>query len=492
MNGKFGKGFGQEDDPWSSTHTDQPSWNSFGEENPGKALGFENYKPARERNILKAVGITFSVIIAVGVIAGFLWTTVFRNRTKSDSVGISSGVQETGGFHQAEETGKHQEQAGLNDADSGQGAETPNQNLNPAEDREEEQGESPEKDYSYAHGYYYSFLNEQEAKAYDALVKACENLSAKAEVSLESAVQEINVMDAFAYDHPEYYWIFQESYYLYDQTGHISEINMIIPDDVQAVLQKLDSEAEAVAREVGKIEDIYERYKWIFSFIIDNTEYGTAEGVDDQSVTGALLNHLAVCNGYSNAFKFLCDKCGLDCILVTGDALNTDGSVKEAHAWNMILIDDVPYWVDVTWGDPQFTTENYWYDDLKDYSYLCVEDEVFMKKHRIDEFLGRKEEFPEHFRASYPYCTDTRYDYFQMMGLYFDSIEDAEGYIRKNLSEGIPYLWMRFHTRNEQEKAIEDLERGRIWDYVEEENAPYDQSQYFYDDVFYTLIVEFR
>lgn len=53
-----------------------------------------------------------------------------------------------------------------------------------------------------------------------------------------------------------------------------------------------------------------------------------------------------VCEGYSRAFKTLCDACGISCVI--SDGLG-DG---EPHMWNYVLIDDKWYGVDVTWNDP--------------------------------------------------------------------------------------------------------------------------------------------
>lgn len=53
-----------------------------------------------------------------------------------------------------------------------------------------------------------------------------------------------------------------------------------------------------------------------------------------------------VCEGYAEAFKLICDKVGIPCIGVVGDA---DG---EAHKWNYVKMEDGKwYGMDLTWDD---------------------------------------------------------------------------------------------------------------------------------------------
>lgn len=58
-----------------------------------------------------------------------------------------------------------------------------------------------------------------------------------------------------------------------------------------------------------------------------------------------------VCEGYAKAFKVLCDRLGIPCMLVEGIANN--GSQSEAHMWNYVQMEDGSWYaIDVTWNDP--------------------------------------------------------------------------------------------------------------------------------------------
>lgn len=53
-----------------------------------------------------------------------------------------------------------------------------------------------------------------------------------------------------------------------------------------------------------------------------------------------------VCEGYARAFKVLCDRVDIPCVLVEGLANGGD------HMWNYVQLDGNWYGVDVTWNDP--------------------------------------------------------------------------------------------------------------------------------------------
>lgn len=80
----------------------------------------------------------------------------------------------------------------------------------------------------------------------------------------------------------------------------------------------------------------------IHDYLIANSAYDESltleEGYD------LLVNGTAVCNGYSEAYMDLMNRCGIPTVIVSSDPMN--------HCWNLVRIDDRWYHVDVTWDDP--------------------------------------------------------------------------------------------------------------------------------------------
>lgn len=70
------------------------------------------------------------------------------------------------------------------------------------------------------------------------------------------------------------------------------------------------------------------------------------------SAVGALLDGLADCDGYSDAFVLCCGLAGLEARFIHGDAVDHPESDAEGlHMWNLIRINGCWLSVDVTWDD---------------------------------------------------------------------------------------------------------------------------------------------
>ena len=70
------------------------------------------------------------------------------------------------------------------------------------------------------------------------------------------------------------------------------------------------------------------------------------------SMYGALVDGVAVCAGYSYAYRAIMDRLGIECEYVTSDEVN--------HAWNVVKLNDGKwYQLDATWDDPVYNAPIY-------------------------------------------------------------------------------------------------------------------------------------
>ncbi|MBQ7780181.1 MAG: hypothetical protein IJ404_06765 [Clostridia bacterium] len=109
---------------------------------------------------------------------------------------------------------------------------------------------------------------------------------------------------------------------------------------------------------------MYDKLIDIHDFICEINTYVKEDdgGLYCYSAYGSLVNHKSVCEGYAEAFKLLCDRAGIECILVTGMSLPSNGTTMEGHMWNLVHMDDGEWYaVDVTWDDAGDIAENYNY-----------------------------------------------------------------------------------------------------------------------------------
>ena len=66
------------------------------------------------------------------------------------------------------------------------------------------------------------------------------------------------------------------------------------------------------------------------------------------TAVGVMVNKTGVCQGYALAYKYIMNRLGIQCEMVTSDAM--------CHAWNIVKIDGAYYHVDVSWDDPTYDT----------------------------------------------------------------------------------------------------------------------------------------
>ena len=148
--------------------------------------------------------------------------------------------------------------------------------------------------------------------------------------------------------------------------------------------------------------------------------------------------------------------------------------------------------MEVTWGDPQFGSQQHWDPAWVNHDYLCVADDPFLKNHRIDEMVGRKD-IEGHFRASYPACKDASLEDFSLRGIRFRTAEEAKAYIADCLKQGAQYISVQTADDAAYQALITDLfENDEISRMLWDGNTRWTECQYFMNRVFRTLSVEFR
>lgn len=119
--------------------------------------------------------------------------------------------------------------------------------------------------------------------------------------------------------------------------------------------------ADIMTEASGNNED---KIAYFNDYLTKNNCYNTsdslnANNIDSWECISALKGNAGtngpVCEGYARAFKVLCDKAGIPCVLVNGEAcVNFDEEIYyELHMWNNVQMNDGKWYaVDVTWNDP--------------------------------------------------------------------------------------------------------------------------------------------
>lgn len=153
--------------------------------------------------------------------------------------------------------------------------------------------------------------------------------------------------------HPELFYVSNEivCHSLNNISQSISVSYTGTAEEIAVQKQAFEIAADQAAAQVGQSMTDVEKALVIHDYLIQLCEYDK-ERLDNNTVPvishsayGALVEKIAVCDGYGKAYKYIMqNKLGINCELVTSDSMN--------HAWNMIQIGGKWYHVDITWDDP--------------------------------------------------------------------------------------------------------------------------------------------
>ncbi|MDD4291116.1 MAG: leucine-rich repeat protein [Clostridia bacterium] len=121
---------------------------------------------------------------------------------------------------------------------------------------------------------------------------------------------------------------------------------------------------------------------------------------------GALLDEIAVCDGFAKAFLLLCSMEGFDCRRVEGTHTETIGTLQEiGHAWNKVLLGEEWFLVDVT-KDVLYAPSG---ANILTHGRFLLNDISTLKIHNTSNPYTEKGNYPS---------ADGSYDYYMENGLY--------------------------------------------------------------------------
>ncbi len=214
--------------------------------------------------------------------------------------------------------------------------------------------EAPEKGAILMDGDPYYIPSDLENAIKVALTNRDENLNI-VDLELDISVY-YELKSLFEYMHPEF-WFAKIACSYNPKTGKMITLNFTYEpaskvSEYEAVVADILDQIDEDLSDFGKI-------LWIHDYLCLNCEYDYQnycleiddypnKYIPDDSYTpyGALVNHIAVCQGYTLAFMDLLarDKIGIQSIAVESGDMN--------HVWLAVLLDGAWYHVDATWDDP--------------------------------------------------------------------------------------------------------------------------------------------
>ena len=228
---------------------------------------------------------------------------------------------------------------------------------------------------------------------------------------------------AFDHDHPEVFWLsgstvcaefygfswryangygtveYTKRIYFYlrnDETGFdVRDTGYRSTAAIAAGIAARDADAASIlsSAEVANAATRYEQITALNRALTYRNAYNTSTplepeviGHDPHNCLSALDGRTGtagpVCEGYARAFKLLCDRLDIPCVLVSGIAYPSG----ERHMWNCVQMDDGHwYGVDVTWNDPQSAKASAARSGSENENYLLVGSDTIISGRSFSE-----------------------------------------------------------------------------------------------------------
>lgn len=238
----------------------------------------------------------------------------------------------------------------------------------------------------------YSKLNSTQKQLYDEMLPKIQSL-----IPFEYTAEEYGydvldnvfiVVAALCDDHPECEIYFNIAEIIDSDTTTALRSSYYLPsdpdnksvEDTSAIKEELkifDMECNLIVESIPKDFSTYDKYRYLAALISIRTayDYDFIGGNKTSTAYGAIEGPVAICQGYSRAFEYLCKKADLWCKTVSGV------SQGDAHAWNLVKLESGTYYIDVTWADSDMnvTLDDGWH------RYFMLTQEQILLDHEIDD-----------------------------------------------------------------------------------------------------------
>ncbi len=169
----------------------------------------------------------------------------------------------------------------------------------------------------------------------------------------------------FGLDNPEFYWI-SNSYRTTASGSYVGKLTLLSSEDYDTAAKR--KECDTAINTLSKTVEYYieegesdlEKAFFIHNYIVNRMDYAyKADGVTPEdarwahNIVGCAQKKKGVCESYAKTYSYILKKQGIDCVIATGQGSHVENGVlkSEAHAWNLIFLDDKWYGVDCTWDE---------------------------------------------------------------------------------------------------------------------------------------------
>lgn len=270
--------------------------------------------------------------------------------------------------------------------------------------------------------YAFEQLGEEEKNVYNEIVKTVLEQAEGIELSTKDAEVMKRAYMAVNADYGSLFWVEGYSFTSFLKDNKVIGLRFIpnytmTREERKNVQDQIDTVVDEWISDVSLTDSDYEKAKYVFETIIRNVDY-VVESNDNQNIISVFLNRQTVCQGYACATQYMLKQLGIESTIITGKANN------ESHAWNLVKLDGMYYYMDTTWGNSTYLDVESNEEKFVNYNYLAMTTEELLLTHSPSEEV----ELPE--------CGGLEQNYYVREGKYFDTwVPDQIGQVFRSAWE---------------------------------------------------------
>lgn len=204
-----------------------------------------------------------------------------------------------------------------------------------------------------------------------------------------------NILGFVINSNPEIFYM-DGAYSYYKDSTYITSIILsrrecFTDEDIEIYNAAVDEAYIQAMKTVDNSSDDLDKLLGIHNYIVNNCEYDKITAAKElptneykstypkeynsvHSAFGAIVNGVAVCQGYAQAYSALCKKAGIECEYVVSSPMN--------HAWNMVKLGGKYYHIDATWDDPTWNRVG-----LVGHNYFLIDDDTMISNKNHHDWI---------------------------------------------------------------------------------------------------------
>lgn len=188
------------------------------------------------------------------------------------------------------------------------------------------------------------------------------------------------VVNAFQRDNPQVFWIAGTFAFYYRGEDTVVELcSELSPEECGRAIWSLNSKVNEVLAGIPSDASEFDRELFLYDRLLQACVYDTVEnkvhkGWKSYTAYGALVDGLAVCEGYSRAMQLLLSYVDMECALLTGVAEDSP------HMWNVVSVEGDWYHLDPTWDDTEGSLRH---------TYFNLNDKTIARNHKTNPLYSQ-------------------------------------------------------------------------------------------------------